>query len=208
MDTKARRGATAFTRPMRKPTSGEQEDADMPMNNEPQSRLFFALGCPSALRKTISQWRSSLGLRTGRPVPTVNFHLTLLFLGAVNTARIADICTVASNVKTPGKRLTLALDRLEVWRKSKVLVLMPDAAPAELMRFAYALEQAMLPFVHNPEQQEFRPHLTLTRDYLSQVPETGSPPEFFLRADRFALYESHKGQYRMIAEWPLVESES
>jgi 2'-5' RNA ligase len=197
--------ATANTQPMRKLTSRGQEDTDMPLNNEPQSRLFFALDCPAALRKTISQWRSSLDLRAGRPVPPANFHLTLLFLGAVNTSQIADICTIASNVKTPGKRLTVALDRLEVWRKSKVLALMSEDAPAELLRFSYALEQAMLPFGYGQEYKDFRPHLTLARDYLSPVPEAGTPPEFFLRADRFALYESHKGQYRMIAEWPLAQ---
>jgi 2'-5' RNA ligase len=73
-----------------------------------------------------------------------------------------------------------------------------------VMRLSYALEQAILPFGRDEEHKEFRPHLTLTRDYRYPVPEMSSPPEFFLRADRFALYESHKGQYRMIAEWPLT----
>jgi 2'-5' RNA ligase len=172
----------------------------MTSDNEPQSRLFFALGCPPALKKTISQWRTSLQLRTGRPVPTANFHLTLLFLGSVSTSRIAEICRAASTVKVPGKPLNVVLDRLDVWRTSKVLVLTPKDAPPELMRLSYALEQAMLPFGQEQEHPVFRPHLTLARDYRSSVPEACSPPEFFLRADRFALYASHKGQYRIIAQ--------
>lgn len=48
-------------------------------------------------------------------------------------------------------------------------------------------------------------HLAPSGDYRSSVPETDNQPEFFLRADRFALYESHKGQYRVIADWPLAQ---
>lgn len=79
-----------------------------------------------------------------------------------------------------------------------------DAAP-ELMRLSYAIEQAMLPFGLDQVHKEFRPHLTLTRDYRSPVPEADSQPDFFLRADQFVLYESHKGQYRVIGDWPIVQ---
>jgi len=177
----------------------------MTLSIEPQSRLFFALGCPAELRKTISRWRSSLSLRIGRPVPAANFHLTLLFLGAVNKAQIAEICAAASTVRVPGKRLTVVLDQLEVWRKSKVLVLTPQDALPELMLLSYALEQAMLSFGQDQERKEYRPHLSLIRDFQSSVPEADNQPEFALRADHFALYESHKGQYRVIADWPLVQ---
>lgn len=100
--------------------------------------------------------------------------------------------------------MTVVLDRLDAWQKSKVLVLSPEDPTVEMMRLSYALDQAILLFVRDEEHKEFRPHLTLTRDYRSPAPEASIAPEFFLRADRFALYESHKGQYRMIAEWPLT----
>jgi 2'-5' RNA ligase len=171
---------------------------------EPLKRLFFALGCPPEQRKAIAQWRSALQLRTGRPVPAENFHLTLLFLGAMEVAQIAEICTAAAKVRVPGVALRLALDRLDVWRRAGVLVLAPEQSPPELLRLVYALEQAMLPFGFEEAPREFRPHLTLMRDYRAPVPESTTPPEFFLRADRFALFESHKGRYRALAEWPFV----
>lgn len=96
------------------------------------------------------------------------------------------------------------LDSLEVSRKSQALVLTPEDPHPELMRLSYALEQAMLAYGQDQARREFRPHLTLARDFQAPVPEANSPPEFFLRADRFSLYESHKEQYRIIAEWPLV----
>ncbi|MGE8153089.1 RNA 2',3'-cyclic phosphodiesterase [Pseudomonas vancouverensis] len=173
-------------------------------SREPFKRLFFALGCGAELRRDIGQWRSALQLRSGRPVPADNFHLTLLFLGAVDIARIADLCTAAGKVRTPGKRVTVVLDRLDVWRRAGVLVLGAEEAPAALLRLVYELEQAMLPFGVQDKPKEYRPHLTLARDYWAPVPESPTAPEFFLRAERFTLFESHKGRYRALAEWPLI----
>jgi 2'-5' RNA ligase len=161
------------------------------------------LDCAPALRKAIGQWRGALHLRSGRPVPVENFHLTLKFLGAVEIAQIADLCSAAASVRTPGERLTVELDRLDVWRRAGALVLAPEQASPALLRLVYDLEQALLPFGLEDAPREFRPHLTLARDYRAPVPESATPAEFILRADRFTLFESHKGRYRALAEWPL-----
>jgi 2'-5' RNA ligase len=172
---------------------------------EPFKRLFFALDCAPAQRREIARWRSALQLRNGRPVPADNFHLTLKFLGAVAVAQIAEICTAAASIRVPGERLTVLLDRLDVWRRAGALVLAPEQAPPALLRLVYDLEQAMLPFGLEQAPKEYRPHLTLARDYRASVPESPTAPEFFLRAERFTLFESHKGRYRALAEWPLVD---
>jgi 2'-5' RNA ligase len=174
--------------------------------HEPSKRLFFALNCPLEQRKAVAQWRSALQLRSGRTVPAENFHLTLMFLGSVGVAQIAEVCTAAAKVRVPGVPLQVTLDRLDAWRRAGVLVLASEQAPAELLRLVYALEQAMLPFGFEESSKEFRPHLTLMRDYRVPVPESATPPEFVLRANHFTLYESHKGRYRALAEWPLVPS--
>lgn len=174
--------------------------------HEPSKRLFFALNCPLEQRKAVAQWRSALQLRSGRTVPAENFHLTLMFLGSVDVAQIAEVCTAAAKVRVPGVPLQVTLDRLDTWRRAGVLVLASEQAPAELLRLVYALEQAMLPFGFEESSKEFRPHLTLMRDYRVPVPESATPPEFVLRANHFTLYESHKGRYRALAEWPLVPS--
>ena len=172
--------------------------------DEPAKRLFFALDCPPAQRKAIAQWRAELGLRTGKPVPADNFHLTLLFLGAVPLAEIHRVCEAASSVRIPGEALRVALDRLQVWHRAGVLSLAPEQAPPALLRLVYALEQAMPPFGFEETTHEFRPHLTLAREYRAPEPETSAPPEFFLRAERFALFESHKGRYRVLQDWSLI----
>jgi 2'-5' RNA ligase len=171
---------------------------------EPSKRLFFALVCPLAQRKAIALWRAELGLRSGKPVPADNFHLTLLFLGAVPLAQIHGVCEAARSVRIPGETLRIELDRLQVWHRAGVLSLAPEQAPPALLRLVYALEQAMLPFGFEEATREFRPHLTLAREYRAPEPEARTPPEFFLRAERFGLFESHKGRYRVLQDWPLI----
>lgn len=171
---------------------------------EPLKRLFFALPCAPAQRRAIAQWRNALGLSSGRPVPAENFHLTLMFLGSVAVAQIPGIIAAAAGVRTPGEPLTVPLDRLDVWRRAGVLLLVPAQTPLVLRQWVYALQQALLPLGFVDDTREFRPHLTLMRDYRAPVPESEAPPHFHLSASHFSLFESHKGRYRPLAEWPLV----
>jgi 2'-5' RNA ligase len=171
---------------------------------QPLKRLFFALPCAEAQRRAIAQWRSALELSSGRPVPAENFHLTLMFLGSVAVTQIPGICAAAAGVRTPGGSLTVALDRLDVWHRAGVLLLAPAQAPLVLRQLIYALQQALLPLGFVEAPREFRPHLTLMRDYRAPIPESNTPPNFHLSARHFTLFESHKGHYRSLAEWPLV----
>jgi 2'-5' RNA ligase len=171
---------------------------------EPLKRLFFALPCASAQRRAIAQWRNALELSSGRPVPVENFHLTLMFLGAVAVTQIPRICAAAAGVRTSGEHLTVPLDRLDVWRRAGILLLAPAQEPLVLRQLVYALEQALLPLGLVDAPREFRPHLTLMRDYRAPIPESSTPPDFHLSARHFTLFESHKGRYRPLAEWPLV----
>jgi len=170
---------------------------------EPLKRLFFALPCADAQRRAIAQWRRALELSSGRPVPAENFHLTLMFLGSVAVSQIPDICAAAARARTPGQPWTVPLDRLDVWHQSNVLLLAPAQSPLALRQLVYALQQALLPLGFVEVTREFRPHLTLMRDYRAPVPESSTPPDFHLSAARLTLFESHKGRYQPLAEWPL-----
>lgn len=169
----------------------------------PQKRLFFALPCAQPQRKAIAQWRRELGLRNGSPVPSESFHLTLLFLGAVELDQIEQVCQAAATVRRPQAPLRITLDRFEVWQRNALLMLTPSQPPKALGQLVYALQQALLPLGLGAEAKEFRPHVTLSRRFTSTLPESPSEPEFWLKCDYFALFESHQGRYREIARWPL-----
>jgi RNA 2',3'-cyclic 3'-phosphodiesterase len=170
---------------------------------QPCQRLFFALPCSPAQRHAIGQWRRALELRRGRPVPVENFHLTLVFLGAIAVSQIPAICAAAARVQTSGAPLRVPLDHLEAWSGAGILCLTPAREALALRQFVYALQQALLPLGLFENLREFRPHLTLMRDYREPLPESSSPPNFHLRAEHFSLFESHKGRYRSLANWPL-----
>jgi 2'-5' RNA ligase len=171
---------------------------------EPCKRLFFALPCAPAQRRAIAQWRRALELRSGRPVPAENFHLTLIFLGAIAVTQIPAICAAAASVPTPSEPLRVALDHLDVWHRTGILLLAPAHEALALRQFVYALQQALLPLGLLEAPREFRPHLTLMRDFREPLPESSNPPNFHLRADHFSLFESHKGRYRSLVDWPLA----
>lgn len=171
---------------------------------EPFKRLFFALDCTAEQRRAINQWRKGLALNSGRPVPTDNFHLTLMFLGEVGVSQLPAVLDAAASIRSHSERLRVPLDRLDAWRRSNVLLLTPSEPLLPLQRLVYDLQQAMLALGFTPDTREYRPHLTLVRDYRDGVPEANAAPDFHLIARHFTLYESHKGRYLPLAQWPLV----
>jgi len=174
------------------------------LQGEPFKRLFFALACEAPQRRDIARWRNELGANLGRPVPSANFHLTLMFLGAVPTVQLPAICAAVAHVSVPGKPLLVELDKLEVWRAAKALVLAPTQTPVQLRQLVYALQQALLALGFTDVPREYRAHLTLARDYQGPVPEAMVAPDFILRARHFTLFESRKGRYEPLQQWPLV----
>jgi 2'-5' RNA ligase len=97
----------------------------------------------------------------------------------------------------------LLLDRLQVWQRASALVLEAQQTPPALLQLVYSLQQALLPLGVEAADREYRPHLTLARDYRGQPPEASSAPDFYLAARHFTLYESRKGAYWPLAQWPL-----
>ena len=172
--------------------------------DEPFKRLFFALPCGSQQGKAISRWRRGLGLRGGRPVPVENFHLTLMFLGEVGASQLPAVLDTAARLRPLAQPVRLVLNQVEAWRRSQALVLTAKDVPSAFLHWVYALQQAMLPLGFEADSRNFRPHLTLMRDYREPAPEVGLDTEFGLVGHEFVLFESSRGRYQPLAQWSLV----
>lgn len=107
---------------------------DVRPSGAPFKRLFFALPVSDAQRRALAQWRRGLNLRSGKPVPADNFHVTLLFLGDVDTALLPSICAAVDALKRPAAAPRLLLDRLQVWPRASALVLEPQQTPPALLQ--------------------------------------------------------------------------
>jgi RNA 2',3'-cyclic 3'-phosphodiesterase len=174
------------------------------MSRAVRRRLFFALWPePDLSQQFAALWPMS----AGSAVRVDDLHLTVLFLGQIPEGQVADVAAAAAKVHLPAIRQPLV--RLEAWPESGVLCLTGDpVAPLEALRRALGRAAAAAGLDLARERKEFRPHVTLGRDY-TPAPRFDPPPiePQLLIAHRFSLAESiprrDGRRYELLASWPL-----
>jgi 2'-5' RNA ligase len=124
------------------------------------ARLFFALVPAAEVRREISACRSQLEL-PARPVAGANLHITLAFLGAVETGRIDALRAIAGSVACPG--CTLRLDRVGWFPRAGVVWLGSQSPPDDLLAFQGQLAGRLAECGFRAERRNWLPHLTLYR---------------------------------------------
>ena len=178
-------------------------------------RLFVAVDPPPALSvQLIALEDPDLAARWS---PAGNHHLTLKFIGNVDSDKRDDVAHALAQIEGPAPRVLL--NRLAVfpsWRRPSVLVLMAESDDALL-----ALHQNVEDVLHERgierETKPFRPHVTLARFKNASPPavrayvrDTALPRFAPFRATTFRLYESVTkptgAEYTAIAEYPLHPS--
>lgn len=171
-------------------------------------RLFFALW-PSPLEQDAIHELLATQVRAveGRSIPARNLHITLAFLGSVLDERVDTVVAHADRVERVGK-IHLAFERIEVWRSSRVLVLVPRTVPASLKQLAERLHFNLLKEQSEVGHEEYRPHLTLARDVRRALAiDLAAPLECSF--ERFALVESKTSSagsiYSNLHNWELIQ---
>lgn len=129
-------------------------------------RLFIAIEAPTALKTELGYMLDQLQLVRGlKPVRRDQLHLTLAFLGDVDTARIPGIKKVMNQVasitrpfdlaaKSPSLFLDLA-DFRGIW--------VPIEITAELSNLANILRAKLANAGLRPDSKPFAAHITLAR---------------------------------------------
>lgn len=172
----------------------------MSRQTEANSRLFFALPLPGALRQRLASWRSGLAL-TGRAVAPDDLHLTLVFLGNQPSSNLALLTGIAAGLR--GRPFTLCLDQLRCRRGG--LLLTPRQVPDELLALQQGLLLALSQAGVATDTRPYHPHLTLARH--SRLPEKSEARAFTWRVTRFALLVSRQQttghDYQVLGEWLL-----
>ncbi len=125
-----------------------------------RQRLFFALWPDETVR---AQLAAALPTATfdGRPVRRDNLHLTLVFLGSVDSATRACAEQAASGLV--GTRFTLAFDVAGYFPRPQVVWIAPSQPAVELEVLVRALREALRPCRLALDPRPYRPHLTLAR---------------------------------------------
>ena len=175
----------------------------------PAVRLFFAIWPGAAARERLYAHAQALHKDCGgRVMRRDNLHLTLVFLGNVARARIAQIEALAAGCVAP--RFELALDTTGYWRHNRIVWAGTAAVPAPLGALVASLEGALAAAGFEFDRRPYAPHLTLIRN--AREPRRLPAPGAAWPVAEFTLVESvreaHGARYAAIARWPLAAAQA
>ena len=162
-------------------------------------RLFIGLWPDAATRRSLTAWQARWAWPAGAaPVPPERLHLTVHFLGQVETARLPGL---EAGLRVPFEPFELRLGRAELWPRG-LAVLCPDEIPAGLAQLHTDLAETLQRLELPVEARPFRPHLTLARKAAAATPPAAAP-ELRWRVGGYALVQSERG-YRTLVGYPTT----
>ncbi len=172
---------------------------------EPErQRLFFALWPDEALRQQLDTYRPMLNGCGGRLVVPENLHITLAFLGSIDSDTRQCLEEAVGAIALPA--FTLQLNELGFWRRPQVVWLGTDTMPTSLLDLATALKRAMISCHLEPDERPFQAHMTLMRK-AHRPPEASSVSPLAWPIDDFALVRSDTRaegvRYEVLRRWRL-----
>ncbi|MBI3576276.1 MAG: RNA 2',3'-cyclic phosphodiesterase [Gammaproteobacteria bacterium] len=168
-------------------------------------RLFFALWPDEALRSRLYRLGADLlDDNRGRRLPAENLHLTLAFLGYVDTERQACLEREAS-IMLPA--FTLVLDRAGFWPHKGVLWV-GGTPPEGLQALVWELNQGLNTCGIEPETRPFQVHLTLARNvHHLRLGRDHAIAPLTWKVSQFALVASQTlptgARYEVLRTWRL-----
>jgi 2'-5' RNA ligase len=174
-------------------------------------RLFFALPIAPSLQLQIDQWCDQELATSGDRVPIGNFHLTLAFLGELQSScleRLCLLCEEALSSIAPPAPSTLEIDQFGFWPRPRVFWIGPSQWPDLLTRMAAKLAQAGSIVGARKSRQPYSPHITVVR-HCTAAPPPLHRPNLLIPIDQVTLFESvptrHGVRYQALEQWSLPQ---
>jgi 2'-5' RNA ligase len=119
---------------------------------------------PEAVRAQLHAYALSLGLPDTRVIPAENLHVTVLFLGNVAEAAIADLAAALVVVAASQPRFSLGIPHAAPGPPRRPTMLWGEVAGGEpVLRLSRAMHEAAAPFAPDRAQPQRTPHVTLAR---------------------------------------------
>lgn len=178
----------------------------MPINNSSVARVFFALWPEELVQRTLHSLATEYQAQCeGRIIEADTLHLTLLFLGGIERARLPLLRQTAGKVSVPPFRFVL--DRLSFWPHNRIAYATPLVEVPALYQLATALQQELIAADFLFENYEFNPHVTLLRQ-VEHILEPQAIVPITWRVGSFVLVESvvtdQGARYQILQKWPLL----
>lgn len=174
-------------------------------------RVFFALWPDATVAGALHRLATDCARRfAGRAMRRDTLHLTLAFIGEVETARLEALRAAAGRVR--GEACELCLDRLGFWSHNRILWAgsAEPVPPLERLAADLARELAAEGFsTDGSGWRPFAPHLTLLRNVAERQPELPALAPLSWAAREFVLVRSRLSSggasYETIGRWPLLQ---
>lgn len=167
-------------------------------------RLFFALWPNEKTREEVVGLSESIISNRLKAVKPDNFHVTLVFMGAVNESTEQLIRKRMSHIIA--KPMRLIFDQLTLWPKGGILSLTSLQQPQSLIDLVEQVKRVVEETGIELDSRPYVSHITLARGALSR-PSISIEPICWQATD-FALVESVSTadgvDYRVIERWPLT----
>jgi len=168
-------------------------------------RLFFALWPDVELQRALYKVGRTIAPSGGKPMAARNLHITLAFLGTIDTDRRLCMEAAADAIHLPP--FELVLDCAGFWPRPQVVWLGCTAVPPALQALAAGLNRAMAACGLTPENRPYSPHLTVQRK-ARQGPRQLDINTVHWAVGDFVLVQSltlpEGAQYQVVRRWPLV----
>lgn len=179
-----------------------------PGNSYPKSsfiRIFFALFPDQITRKQLSAQADKFEpLCGGRKTKPQHIHLTLLFIGDVDSARIEALKQAATSIRIP--KFTVLFDTICYWKHNRIVSLQAAHIPIELLALVNALQLALAGNGFTFDTRDYKPHITLFRKTSHAIQHHSIEPIPWI-ADEWCLVQSkplnHHVEYVVLDRWPL-----
>lgn len=170
------------------------------------SKLFFALWPDDQTRQELVQLSQSIRVAGLKPVQPQNLHVTLVFLGSVDSTTELLIKQSVDGISS--EPFVLTFDQLSYWSRPKVLCLTCRQPAQGCVTLAAALDTAVANCGIQTDKRPYLPHITLAR-HVRHLPDINIKPIVW-RAESFCLVESCSEpdgvQYKVIQQWPFAKA--
>lgn len=171
-------------------------------------RAFLGLSPDAKTKLAIEVWRNKAFPKFDAPVPAVNFHVTLAFLGQISPKQQEELCGGIEQI-TDIPTFNVSFKRVGYWSKPKALWLGCEETQNTHLQLSKQLHQIANSVGLQLPKQDYVPHITLARKCVINPPAPLIEPTFSWHNAEFHLYESVSGKkgvsYQIRQSWPLAK---
>lgn len=169
-------------------------------------RLFFALWPNEQTRQKVADITNLLDAAAIKKYHPENLHVTLLFLGNVESSVEQQLRQRVN--KVIAEPISITFDQFSFWSKPAVLCLTATNIPVMFVRLVDAIRELASDCGINIQQPHNNPHITLARKAKTKPAIDFDP--VLLEAQSFVLVQSISTQdgshYQVLQRWSLQSS--